>query len=154
MPYFSISPNILISQRPIFEDSHDQPAAKKSKRSTTTTWVRPRLKVRIIDKKSRYYKEKVIVNDVISHDKIECVTSSGKILDNVDPGNVETVIPKYDYALVMIVRLEHKGKIAELVRKDTKRESVTVRTVQTEKEIVLDLGYDDVCELTGVEEDY
>merc|ERR1711983_175973 len=73
--------------------------AKKSKKSKKSTWVRRGLRVRIVDKRSKYYKEKVIVNDVVSYDQIECVTKSGKVLDNVDPYDVETVIPKEELSI-------------------------------------------------------
>ena len=129
-------------------DDGDQSSNKKSKK-TKSTWVHRNLRVRIIDKKSKYYKEKVIVTDVLSNDQIECVTSSGQILDNIDPHDVETVIPKDDTSVLMIVRgSEFKGKIGELLRKDPKREVVVIR-VLPDKEEVLKLGYDDVCEVTG-----
>lgn len=131
-------------KRRIFEE---EPQIKKKKKSTST-WVRPRLKVRIVDKKSKYYKEKVIVNDVLSFDQIEVLTDSGRILDNIDPYDVETVIPKSEYSLIMIVKKssEHVGKVAEMLRKDTRKESATIR-ILPDKEIVLNMNYDDICEL-------
>ena len=130
------------------ENGEDHSSSKKSKKSKST-WVRRNLRVRIIDKKSKYYKEKVIVNDVLSYDQIECVTSSGRILDDIDPYDVETVIPKDEMSVVMIVRgSEFKGKVGELLRKDAKREVVAVRLLP-DKDEVLKFGYDDVCEVTG-----
>ena len=121
---------------------------KKSKKSKST-WVRRGLRVRLIDKKSKYYKEKVIVNDVISPDRIECITTSGRVLDDIDPYDVESVIPRDEYSVLMIVRgSEFKGKLCELLKKDSKRELVAVRLLP-EKEEVLKLSYDDVCEMTG-----
>jgi len=135
------------------EPKHHTKSHHKKSRRSSSTWVRPRLRVRIIDKKSKYYKEKVVVNDVISHDTIECITPSGKILDNVDPYDVETVIPKNEDSLVLIVNTKHQGKVAKLLGKDAKKEMVTVQT-WPDQEHVLSLGYDGICELTGGEDNY
>ena len=63
----------------------------------------------------------MIVNDILSNDQIECVTSSGQILDNIDPNDVETVIPKDEMSIVMIVNgSDFKGNVGELLRKDPK----------------------------------
>lgn len=127
----------------------EKSSSKKAKKSNVT-WVRPRLRVRIVDKRSKYYKQKVVVNDVISPERIECMTESGRILDDIDPYDVETVIPKDDMALVMIVRgpNEHRGKVAEILKRDTKRELAAIR-ILPDKEEVLKLYYDDICEVTG-----
>merc|ERR1712150_471627 len=81
------------------QEVEDKEYSKKSKKSKKSTWVRRGLRVRIVDKKSKYYKEKVIVNDVVSYDQIECVTKSGKVLDNIDPYDVAsdsiTLLLKY-----------------------------------------------------------
>ena len=132
------------------DDSQDKEYyAKKSKKSKKSTWVRRGLRVRIVDKRSKYYKEKVIVNDVVSYDQIECVTKSGKVLDNIDPYDVETVIPKEELSIVMIVRgSDFKGKVAELLKTDFKREMLAVRLLP-DKDEVLKLSFDDVCEMTG-----
>ena len=90
------------------------------------------------------------VNDVISSELIQVVTNSGKILE-IDPEDVETVIPKNDFAKVMIVRKEHKGQIAEMLRKDSRNEKVTVR-ILPDKDEVLELRYDYICQL--VHSDY
>ncbi len=138
------------NKRPIFDamiTDEDQPDVQKKKRKMKDTWVRRNLRVRIVDRKSKYYKEKVVVNDVISPERVEVVTNSGRVLD-LDPYDLETVIPKSDFALIMIVKRssEHLGKIAELLRKDPKKEQVAIR-ILPDKEIVLSLDYDDICEL-------
>ena len=134
------------------DDQHqeeDREYSKKSKKSKKSTWVRRGLRVRIVDKRSKYYKEKVIVNDVVSYDQIECVTKSGKVLDNIDPYDVETVIPKEELSIVMIVRgSDFKGKVAELLKTDFKREMIAVRLLP-DKEKIEKLSFDDVCEMTG-----
>ena len=106
-------------KRPIFEDLQEEKSSNKESKSVSRTWVRPKLRVRIIDRKSKYYKEKVEVNDVLSAELIQVITPSGKIVE-IDPEDVETVIPKEDFAKVMIVRKEHKGQIAEILRKDSR----------------------------------
>ena len=132
-------------KRPIFEDLQEEKSSNKKSKSVSRTWVRPKLRVRIIDRKSKYYKEKVEVNDVLSAELIQVITPSGKIVE-IDPEDVETVIPKEDFAKVMIVRKEHKGQIAEILRKDSRNEKVTVR-ILPDKEEVLELRYDYICQL-------
>ena len=132
-------------KRPIFEDLQEEKSSNKKSKSVSRTWVRPKLRVRIIDRKSKYYKEKVEVNDVLSAELIQVITHSGKIVE-IDPEDVETVIPKEDFAKVMIVRKEHKGQIAEILRKDSRNEKVTVR-ILPDKEEVLELRYDYICQL-------
>ena len=145
------------NKRPIFEDlkDNDKPDKPKKSKKPSSTWVRRNLKVRIIDKKSKYYKQKVIVTDVISHDRIEVVTDSKRVLDDIDPYDVETVIPKEEFSLIMIVNKnsEHKEKIAEMLRKDSRKGIATVR-ILPDKEEVLNLSYDDICEVIDNPDDY
>jgi G patch domain/KOW motif-containing protein len=127
----------------------DVEPVKKSSKKSKSNWVRRRLRVRIIDPKNKYYKQKVIVNEVISPDRIECLTDSGRILDDIDPYDVETVVPKDDLGIVMIVRgSEHTGKIAQVLRKDSKRALAAVQLLP-DKEEVIKVDFDDICELTG-----
>ncbi|CAM1323179.1 Uncharacterised protein r2_g3164 [Pycnogonum litorale] len=65
----------------------------------------PGLRVRIIDKKyqsGRYYKSKVKIEDVVSIDSCICCTDEGKLLYDVNPDRLETIVPKTDKANVML----------------------------------------------------
>lgn len=123
----------------------------REKSSTKRTWLRPQLRVRIIDedyKSGKYYNNKVCVVDVVSQDSCVCKTDEGRVLDQVDPAMCETVVPKNDYGVVMIVRGQHQGQVAEILRRD-KRNLVAAVQVLPDKDQVLKVDYDDICEYTG-----
>merc|ERR550519_1990461 len=57
------------------------PKVKKSK--TVKTWVRPELRVRCVDKKSSYYKDKLVVVDVVTASTCDCRTQKGRLVEGV-----------------------------------------------------------------------
>ena len=133
-------------KRPIFEDLQEEKSSNKKSKSVSRTWVRPKLRVRIIDRKSKYYKEKVLVTNV-NENKIECRTDSKKYVD-IKAKYLETVIPKESGAYLMIVEGQFRGKIAEMLRKNNDKSKATVRILNDE-ELVLDLSYDDICQCSS-----
>ena len=62
-------------------------------------WVRPHLKVRMVSqkyKKGRFYKEKLIVEDVFdTSGQCSCRTLDGALLDDIKEEMLETVVPRY-----------------------------------------------------------
>ena len=90
--------------------------SKKSKSSSSSAkyssnrrrWVRSNLRVRFIDekyKKGRYYNTKMVVEDVVTADSCTCRTDDGRVLEDIRPDYLETVIPKGEGALVMILAI-------------------------------------------------
>ena len=142
------------------------PESKKYKKSSSTSngsvissrrsWVRPLLRVRYIDKhykSGKYYNTKVIVEDVAAENSCTLRTESGSIIDGVSPKHIETLIPKNIGGVVMILSGSRKGQVAELVAKDKKSYVAAVQTLP-DKDEVLKLDFDDVCEYTGEVFDY
>ncbi len=114
-------------------------------------WVRPSLRVRFIDKKfagGRYFNEKVIVDDVVSADSCTCRTAGGRYLDDVHPKQLETLVPKSEGDVVMILVGERKGQLAEMLRRDKAACLAAVRLLPDRDEL-LKLSFDDICEYTG-----
>ena len=119
--------------------------------------MRPLLRVRYIDKHykgGKYYNTKVVVEDVAAEDSCTVRTENGRIIDDVSPKQLETLIPKNIGGVVMILSGSRKGQVAELVAKD-KRSCVAAVQTLPDKDEVLKLDFDDVCEYTGeVLDDY
>ncbi|KAK3104142.1 hypothetical protein FSP39_024760 [Pinctada imbricata] len=119
--------------------------------SNAAPWVRPHIKVRLVDKnykKGRYYKEKVTILDMAGLDNCVCKTDDGKVLDDIPVSSLETVIPKSDTGHVLIVNGKHKGQVAQIMKKDKKSCQAAVQLL-SERDIILKLSYDDICEYTG-----
>ena len=140
------------------------PEKKKSKyrdedyeeRKVDYRWVRPYLKVRFIDeryKKGRYYKEKVIVDDVVALNNVTVRTDSGRVLEEIHPKQLETIVPKGDFGIVMIVSGSSRGKLGEILRRD-KSKCVAAVQLLPDKDEVLKLDFDDICEYVGEIPDY
>ena len=121
-------------------------------RGRKRTWLRPQLKVRIVDKQykgGKYYKSKVIVEDVLNPQNCVCRTIDGegsKVLENVDPSACETIIPK-ENGIVMIVGGKYNGQLGEILLRN-KRAAIADVQLLIDKEVVK-LDFDDVCEFTG-----
>jgi len=146
----------------------DSPENKKYKKTSSThsnghasnrrrrTWVRPLLRVRFIDqryKSGKYYNSKVVVEDVAAENSCTVRTEGGSIIEDVSPSQVETLIPKSIGDVVMILSGSRSGQVAELVAKDKRACVAAVQTIP-DKDEVLKLDFDDVCEYTGQVFDY
>ena len=62
---------------------------------------------------------------------------------------LETLIPKHDGGVVMVVRGGNTGHLGRVVARDKSRYMATVQLIHSE-ETVLTRDYDDVCEYVGV----
>ena len=119
--------------------------------SSKRTWVRPMLRVRIVDKhfkSGKFFNTKAVVEDVPSNETCVVRLESSSILDGVLNSKVETIIPKSDAGIVMIVRGSNRGQLAEILGRDKRSSRATVQ-VLPDKEEVLKLDYDDICEYVG-----
>jgi G patch domain/KOW motif-containing protein len=122
-----------------------------SKKREERTWLRPMLRVRIVDKNYRsgkYFNSKVVIEDVSSNESCVCRTESGAILEDVSNWRCETIIPKAEYSIVMIVRGQNRGQLAEILSRD-KRSSQATLQILPDKEDIVKLDYDDICEYVG-----
>jgi len=124
-------------------------------------WIRRNLRVRIVDKhyrKGKYFRDKVVIEDVLDRrGSCSCRTESGKILDDLNETMLETVIPKSGAdGYVMITshgKVEHDGKIARILEKDKAKSRAFLQLIE-DRDVVVDLSFDDICEYTGDVENY
>lgn len=125
--------------------------------STGKMWLCPNLRVRIVDKKfkgGRYYKEKVVVLDMVSADSAVCRTDDGKVLEGLTHSMVETVIPKSDESHVMVCHGSYKQHLAKLVQKN-KDKCIALVQLLKDRDTVLEMEFDHICEYTGnVDEEF
>ncbi|XP_064097173.1 G-patch domain and KOW motifs-containing protein-like isoform X1 [Macrobrachium nipponense] len=123
-------------------------AKKLQEQMPAIPWVCENLRVRLINKDykgGRYHKEKVIVKFVETAESCECVTEEGKTLREVHPAWLETVIPKRDPQIVLIVKGKQKGQIGRILQLHKDQEKASVQLLE-DKTIILKLHYDDICE--------
>jgi len=120
-----------------------------TKKKSKETWLRPSLRVRLIDETSRHYNTKVTVEDVVSPYSCVVRTDSGRVLDDVDPRDCETIVPKGDgHDVVMVVRGRDAGRLGVILGRD-KRTSVAAVQLLPDKDQVVKLDYDDICHFVG-----
>merc|ERR1712059_106643 len=129
--------------------SRDQsPEVKRVKKRKT--WVRPQLKVRCIDSKFRggkYYNVKMVVVDVVSPEYCDCRTEEGKLVEEVRTDKMETVVPKGDQSMVMVLKGERKGEVGTILGRNKVKYLATVQLVIDEEVLVLE--YDNICQYVG-----
>ena len=65
---------------------------------------------------------------------------------------LETLIPKAEGGVVMVVRGEHSGQVGRIVARDKSRYLATVELVLTDS--VLNTDYDSICQYLGPVPDY
>ncbi|PAV69568.1 hypothetical protein WR25_02073 [Diploscapter pachys] len=122
----------------------------------TELWARADLLVRFVDEKykgGRYYEKKLRVVDVASRKNITLEDDQGRSLYEIPQSWIETVIPKSEGEMVMIVGGRHKGQAGEMIAKDKAKSRLSVK-LQRNHEIVK-VDFDDVCQLVPKhEEDY
>ncbi|UYV61835.1 GPKOW [Cordylochernes scorpioides] len=138
------------------ESGHKHKRKKAEKEEETRysraapNWVQPQLKVRFIDpeyKKGRYYKAKLVVEDVVTLESCICRTESGQVLDEVSTRMLETVIPRGEAGLVMVVQGRHRRELGSIVHRDKDTCRATVQLHSSKK--VYEFDYDSICEYVG-----
>ncbi|XP_062613996.1 G-patch domain and KOW motifs-containing protein-like, partial [Saccostrea cucullata] len=113
-----------------YEDREKQVS---SSQSFSEIWVRPQIRVRIIDKnykKGNYFKSKVTVLDVPGPENCICKTEDGKVLEGLSQLQLETVIPKSNRAFVLIVSGKSRGQLGELMSRNKKKSTAAVQLLQ------------------------
>ncbi|XP_062283268.1 G-patch domain and KOW motifs-containing protein [Scomber scombrus] len=136
------------------ESSHDRerPPEKEARRPPAPpSWLQRDLKVRFIDKAfkgGRYYNSKMRVEDVLTPAICVCRTEEGRLLDDVKQDMLETIIPKSDNDLVMVVLGEHRGQIGRILQRDKNKCKAMVQLERYEEKIFT-LDYDLICHYVG-----
>ncbi|KAA0189295.1 hypothetical protein FBUS_05160 [Fasciolopsis buskii] len=109
------------------------------------SWVRPNLRVKFLDKHyagGKYYREKLTVLDAQDGGFFRCQTDNGRVLDDIDPRYLQTVVPHSNNVKVMIVDGARSGEMARLINQDPKRDEVDLKT---RAGTMIQLSYDQVC---------
>lgn len=133
-----------------YQSSEDEYSPEVKKAKIVKVWVRPLLRVRCIDNKfkgGKYYNVKMEVLDVVTNESCDCRTDEGKLLENVRTDKLETIVPKKDGGIVMVVRGERKGEIGQIIGRNREKYIASVQLYQSQD--VVSLDYDSVCEFLG-----
>lgn len=131
-------------------------SSSKSSSSSTSAWLMPQLRVRLIDnkyKKGKYYNEKMVIEDVFTPTTCCCRTADGRILDDIMVEQLETIVPKNSGSHVKVVRGRNKGKVGELIERN-KKNYIAVVQILPDRDEVLKLDFDDICEYLGPVTDF
>ncbi|XP_059172285.1 G-patch domain and KOW motifs-containing protein-like [Physella acuta] len=127
-------------------DSSDEIATK-----IVPQWLKNDLKVRIIDKdlkRGKLYNTKVVIIDVPSSGICICKTEDGKVIENVSQSQLETVVPKSDNSYIAVVSGSYRGQIGQIMKRN-KDLCLAVVQLLSDRDIVLKLHYDEICEYVG-----
>jgi len=136
------------------DNGHGYPVSTK-KFKKERKWITTDLRVRVVDKNLKYYKKKVDVIDVQYDGSCTCKTENGHVVD-LHESQLETVIPKSSHQDVYIKITggsRYRGHLGRILNKDKKKETVNVQLLEN-RDQVLTISYDDVCEYIGRVEDH
>ncbi|KAF7259629.1 hypothetical protein EG68_03118 [Paragonimus skrjabini miyazakii] len=131
------------------QQQHDERVYESSSRHRTPSkhsWVRPNLLVKFLDRRyldGKYYKQKMTVVKVESG-LCTCRTSSGRIVEGVQPRYLQTVVPSTNNSMVMILQGARDGEMARLIDQNLERNEVDLRT---RAGTMIQLTYEQICAL-------
>ncbi|KAM9785722.1 G-patch domain and KOW motifs-containing protein [Neosynchiropus ocellatus] len=132
----------------------DKPPEKEARKTPAApSWLQRDLKVRFIDKAfkgGKYYNSKMRVEDVLTPDTCVCRTEEGRLLDDVKQHMLETIVPKSENDLIMVVLGEHRQQVGRILQRDKSRCKAMVQLDRHEEE-VFTLDYDCICHYVGAE---
>lgn len=133
----------------IKSEDHKESKHKEIKISNSdqSSWLAPNLKVRVIDKtykNGKYYKEKVVIDKLLSSNKCICKTEDRRSLEDIKANMLETTIPKYENAKVLILRGKYKHQYGIVVSRDKRKNTAIVEVSDSRSK--LELSYDDICD--------
>ncbi|XP_032282657.1 G-patch domain and KOW motifs-containing protein [Phoca vitulina] len=127
-----------------------EPVAKSEKAGPRSQqWLHRDLRVRFVDRQHKggqYYNTKMTIEDVLSPDTCVCRTDEGRILEGIKEGMLETLVPKVEDR-VMVVLGPQAGRVGHLLGRDRERSRALVQ-LRRENQLV-ELHYDAVCQYVG-----
>ena len=88
------------------------------------------------------------VEDVPSPDICICLTDEKRLLDDVNPRDLETIVPRDDDAMIMVVKGQYRGKLGRIIRRSKEKEIASVE-LQGSRGRIVDLIFDDICHYVG-----
>jgi len=95
-------------------------------------WVVPNIRVKIVDKYSKYYLKKVVITELLSDREFECLyidDQNHKIfLRELREKDLQTSVPRVGENAI-ILRGNHCGEHAVIFQREKKSEKLIVQTV-------------------------
>lgn len=122
--------------------------------SLKPTWLRPRIRCRIIDKifkSGKFYNQKCTIQDVSANNTIVRL-QTGQVLDQIREHQVETLIPSRGKTVMILIHRDQSlvGQLAQIIDLDDRQNKATIQyDLSYEFETV---SYDHIAEY--VEGDY
>ena len=120
----------------------------KSRSMEQEPWLYSNLRVRVVDKhlkRGKAYLKKAVIVDVLEPGKGELVQDdNGERLSGVHQDCLETVVPKQEGTVLLVVRGKLRGKKCKLLQRSTAQGKATVQF--TGDMSVKEMRLDDVCE--------
>ena len=119
--------------------------------SVRRPWIRENIRVRVVDKRTHdggiYLKKAVIID--VPGPGAECTLRIDGLglVHNVAQSSLETVVPRDEGALLIVVRGNHRGEVCKLVHRNTSKGYANVKFVSDFSFKSFDL--DDIAEWTG-----
>ena len=127
-----------------YKDSETSKVSKKSKKDKKKKkkdkkdkkrlkWITTNIMVRVISKKVRngkLYEKKVYISDILDEYSFSAIDDKGNTVDELREKDVETIMPKPN-DLVKVLVGEERDKVAVMLERDKKNNQVLVQFVDT-----------------------
>ncbi len=118
---------------------HEKTNKKNADEEEEEPWLIKGILVRIIKKKSEYFKQKAVVDQLTDPFTAQVsLLQDESIRLSFDQRHLETVVPKEDNAKVYIVRGPDRGLKAKVVHVDKKKQRALLRIHDRQVELALD----------------
>ena len=111
----------------------------KNKNKINIEWIKQGIIVRIINKNSKYYKTKAIVDDILNEKDFSLIMNDKTINIDFSEEDLETVIPEIGEKVLIL----DKNQIGKLIERNKKENKVIVQNFNDLS--IVELTQDDIC---------
>ena len=112
---------------------------KDNKNKINIEWIKQGIIVRIINKNSKYYKTKAIVDDILNEKDFSLIMNDKTINIDFSEEDLETVIPEIGEKVLIL----DKNQIGKLIERNKKENKVIVQNFNDLS--IVELTQDDIC---------
>ena len=112
---------------------------KDNKNKINIEWIKQGIIVRIIDKNSKYYNTKAVVDDILNEKDFSLIMNDKTINIDFSEEDLETVIPKIGEKVLIL----DKNQIGKLIERNKKENKVVVQNFNDLS--IVELTQDDIC---------
>ena len=112
---------------------------KGNKNKINIEWIKQGIIVRIINKNSKYYKTKAIVDDILNEKDFSLIMNDKTINIDFSEEDLETVIPEIGEKVLIL----DKNQIGKLIERNKKENKVIVQNFNDLS--IVELTQDDIC---------